>query len=158
MKNPTAFIPLAVKATLACLLLIMLSACAKYALINLQDNLQTNVYQYNKRFDGKMMDLSVAFVSPPMRKDYLIDSDFIKEKVTIFDRSILDMQYFDGDQPIKKTEDGAKTEFNKAIVTLRYQISVLPSNQLKTVILDQTWVLEEERWMVKPDLDVFLEK
>jgi hypothetical protein len=158
MKNPTALIPLAFKATLACLLLTMLSACTKYSLMNLQENLQTNVYQYNKRFDGKMMDLSSAFVVSPMRKDYLIDSNFIKEKVTIYERSILDMQYFDGDQLVKKTADGAEKEFNKAIVTLRYQISILPSNQLKTVILDQTWVLDEERWMVEPDLNVFLKK
>lgn len=158
MKNPTLLIPLAFKATLACLLLTMLSACSNYALMNLQDNLQTNVYQYNKRFDGKMMDLSAAFVSSPLRKEFLIDSNEIKEKVTFFDRSILDMQYFDGDQPVRKTPEGAEKEFNKAVVTLRYQISILPSNQLKTVILDQTWVLSEKRWMVEPDLDAFLEK
>jgi hypothetical protein len=158
MKNPPPFTPSAFKAILACLLLSMISACAKYTLMNLQENLQTNIYQYNKRFDGKMMDLSAAFVVSPMRKNYLIDSDFIKEKVTFYDRSILDMQYFDGDQPVRKTADGVKKEFNKAIVTLRYQISILPSNQLKTVILDQTWILDEERWMVEPDLEVFLKK
>lgn len=124
--------------------------------MNLQDNLDTNVYQFNKRFEGKMMDLSAGYVSQAKRKDFLIDSYIVKEKITFYDRSILDIKYLDGDQPVKITVEGPEKEFNKAIVTLRYQISVLPSNRLKTIILDQVWVLNEEQWQVEPDLGVLL--
>ncbi len=104
-----------------------------------------------------MMDLSAGFVLMDKRKDFLITSNKIKEKVTFFDSSLLDIQYFNDDQPVKKTTEGAEKEFNKAVATMRYQISILPSNQLKTIMFDQTWVLDEEQWMLEPNLDVFLE-
>jgi len=156
MKNPTSLIHFKIKAIPACLLLALFSACAHYSLMNLQDDLQTNVYQFNKRFTGKMMDLSAGYVLMDKRKDFLINSNQIKEKVTFFDSSLLDIQYFNDDQPVKKTTEGAEKEFNKAVATMRYQISILPSNQLKTIIVDQIWLLDEDLWMVEPDLDVFL--
>lgn len=102
-----------------------------------------------------MMDISVGYVSLDKRKEFLTKAIKIKEKVTFYDSSILDIQYFNGNQPVKKTADGAEKLFDKAIVTWRYQISVLPSNQLKTIMLDQVWVHNEKQWRVKPDLDVF---
>ncbi len=77
--------------------------------------------------------------------------------MTSYDRSTVDIQYLDGDQPVKITTEGPEKEFDKAIVTLRYQISVLPSNQLKTIMLDQVWVLNNELWQVEPNLGVLLE-
>lgn len=156
MKNPTPLTHFIFKAIPACFLLALLSACAHYSIMNLQDDLQTNVYQFNKRFSGKMMDLSAGYVLMDKRKDFLINSNKIKEKVTFFDSSLLDIQYFNDDQPVKKTSEGAEKEFNKAIATMRYQISILPSNQLKTIIVEQKWVVDEGLWMVEPDLDVFL--
>ncbi len=156
MKNSTPLIHFIFKAIPACLLFALFSACAQYSIMNLQDDLQTNVYQFNKRFSGKMMDLSAGYVLMDKRKDFLINSNKIKEKVTFFDSSLLDIQYFNDDQPVKKTSEGAEKEFNKAIATMRYQISTLPSNQLKTIIVEQKWVVDEGLWMVEPDLDVFL--
>lgn len=135
-----------------CLALSFFSACSQYSLMRKQDDLNTNIYQFNKRFEGKMMDLSAAYVSLAKRKEFLIDSNEIRKKVTFYDRSIVDIRYLDGDQPVKKTSEGAEKEFNKAIVTLRYQVSVLPSNQLKNLILDQVWVWKNELWQVEPDL------
>jgi hypothetical protein len=157
MKNPTPLLSFTFKAIPACLLLTLLSACAHYSLMTLQDELQTNIYQFNKRLDGKMMDLSAGFVSPAKRKDFLINSKAIKDKVTFYDRSIVDTQYLDGDQPVKITAEGPEKEFDKAIVTIQYQISVLPSNQLKAIMLDQIWVLNDEQWQVEPDLGALLE-
>lgn len=156
MKNSNPLIRFLVGAIPACLLLTLFSACASYSKMNLQEDLQTNVHQFNKRFSGKMMDLSVGYVLMDKRKDFLITSNKIKEKVTFFDSSLLDIQYFNDDQPVKKTTQGAEKEFNKAIATMRYQISTLPSNQLKTIIVEQKWVVDEGLWMVEPDLDVFL--
>lgn len=102
------------------------------------------------------MDLSAAYVSLAKRKEFLIDSDEVKEKVTFYDRGIVNIQYFDDDQLVKKTAEGAEKEFNKAIVTLQYQFSVLPSNQVKKVLLDQVWVWNEVQWQVEPDLGILL--
>jgi len=156
MKNPTPVINFAFKAIPTCLLLTFFLACAHYSLMTLQDELQTNIYQFNKRLEGKMMDLSAAYVALSKRKDFLINSKAVIEKVTFYDRSIVDIQYLDGEQPVKTTTEGPEKEFDKAIVTLQYQISVLPSNQLKTIMLDQIWVLNDEQWQVEPDLSVLL--
>lgn len=102
------------------------------------------------------MDLSVAYVLLDKRRKFLTESIKIKEKVTFYDSSILDIQFFNGNQLVKKNIEGAEKKFHKAIVTWRYQISVLPSNLLKTIIFDQVWVYNEEQWLVEPDLDVFL--
>jgi len=143
------------KAILIGLSMSLFSACTKYSQMKLQDDLQTNIYQFNKRFSGKMMDISVGYVLLDKRRKFLTESLKIKEKVTFYDSSILDIQYFNSDRPVKKTTAGVEKEFDKAIVTWRYQISVLPSNQLKTIMLDQVWVYNEEQWLVEPDLDVF---
>ena len=101
------------------------------------------------------MDISVAYVALNKRREFLMESLKVQEKVTFYDSSILDIQYFNDNGPIKQTTEGAEIEFNKVIVTMRYQISVLPSNRLKTIMLDQVWVYNEEQWRVEPDLDVF---
>ena len=155
MKNSNFLFTFFLRVILLSLAVPLFSACAQYSKMNLQDDLQTNVYQFNKRFSGKMMDISVGYVSLDKRKEFLTKAIKIKEKVTFYDSSILDIQYFNGNQPVKKTADGAEKLFDKAIVTWRYQISVLPSNQLKTIMLDQVWVHNEKQWRVKPDLDVF---
>ena len=155
MKNSNRLITFVSSAILICLSMSLFSACAQYSKMKLQDDLQTNIYQFNKRFSGKMMDISVPYVLLDKRRKFLTESLKIKEKVTFYDSSILDIQYFNGNQPVKITTKGAEKEFDKAIVTWRYQISVLPSNQLKTIMLDQVWVYNEEQWLVEPDLDVF---
>jgi len=156
MKNSIPLITYVSKAILICLSMSLFSACAQYSKMQLQDDLQTNIYQFNKRFSGKMMDLSVAYVLLDKRRKFLTESIKIKEKVTFYDSSILDIQFFNGNQLVKKNIEGAEKKFHKAIVTWRYQISVLPSNLLKTIIFDQVWVYNEEQWLVEPDLDVFL--
>ena len=80
MKNPTPLLSFTFKAIPACLLLTLLLACAHYSLMNLQDELQTNVYQFNKRLEGKMIDLSAGYVSLAKRKDFLINSKDNKRK------------------------------------------------------------------------------
>ncbi len=156
MKNSIPLITYVSKAILICLSMSLFSACAQYSKMQLQDDLQTNIYQFNKRFSGKMMDLSVAYVLLDKRRKFLTESIKIKEKVTFYDSSILDIQFFNGNQLVTKSTKGAEKKFHKAIVTWRYQISVLPSNLLKTIIFDQVWVYNEEQWLVEPDLDVFL--
>ena len=155
MKNSIPLITYVSKAILICLSMSLFSACAQYSKMKLQDDLQTNVYQFNKRFSGKMMDISVAYVALAKRREFLTESLKVQEKVTFYDSSILDIQYFNDNDPVNQTTEGTEKEFNKAIVTWRYQISVLPSNQLKTIMLDQVWMYNEEQWLVEPDLDVF---
>jgi hypothetical protein len=133
-------------------------ACAQYSQYSIgerQEDLQAKIHQFNKRFEAKMMDLSAAYLPLNKRRQFLIDSLKIKENVAFYDSSVLDVQLFNNDLPVQIKSNGPGTEFNKAIVTMRYQMSLLPSNQVKTIIVDQQWLLEDEEWFVDPKLDNF---
>jgi hypothetical protein len=155
MKNPTPLFTLFSRTILIGLWISLFSACSHYSTMTLNDDLQANVYQFNKRFEGKMMDLSSAYVLQEKRKDFLVNSTYIKEKVTFYDSSILDIKFLDGNHPVQKTAEGAEKEVNQAIVTMRYQVAVLPSNQLRTILIDQVWMLNGEQWQVQPNLTPF---
>ncbi len=100
-----------------------------------------------------MMDLSASYLPIDKRRQFLTDSLKVKENIIFYESSILDAQLFNNDIPVRTKTDGPATEFNKAIVTIRYQLSVLPSNQLKTILVDQIWLWENNDWYVDPRLD-----
>ena len=138
----------------------LFTACAQfsqYSYENKQEDLQTKIYQFNKRFEAKMMDLSASYLPINKRRIFLIDSLKIKENVIFYDSSILGVQLFDGKLPVQIQVDGPEKEFNKAIVTMRYQMAVLPSNQIKTIFIDQLWLWKNKEWYVVPDLDEFFQ-
>jgi hypothetical protein len=131
------------------------TACAHYSHVDREENLQAKIRQFNKRFEAKMMDLSASYLPIAKRRQYLTDSLRIKENVVFYESSVLDAKLFNDDLPVQTKTDGPAEEFNKAIVTMRYQLSILPSNQLKTIIVDQIWQWENDDWYVDPKLDNF---
>jgi len=135
--------------------ILFCTACAHYSKVDKKDDLQAKTYQFNKRFESKMMDLSAAYLPINKRRQFLIDSLKIKKNVTFYESSILDMQLFNDDLPVQIKTDGPDKEFNKAIVTVRYQLSTLPSNQLRTILVDQIWQWENDDWFVDPKLEEF---
>jgi len=66
----------------------------------------------------------------------------------------LDIRLFNNAVPIPL---GAKEDFDRAIVVIRYQLAVLPSTKLKNPIIEQEWVLYQEQWVIIPDLSAFLD-
>ena len=155
MKNCKPFSPHLMRIALACIVMTMFTACASYTKDKMQGDLQDSVYKFNKRFEGKMMDISSVFVKMDKRRGFLTDSLKVKDQIVFYDSSLLDIQLFKDDLLIKQNSSGAEEEFNKAIVTIRYQLAVLPSNKIKTILVDQEWVQEDEQWWVVPDLDAF---
>ncbi|MFQ5449746.1 MAG: hypothetical protein ACE5E9_03915 [Nitrospinaceae bacterium] len=139
------------------ILLANLCACALNSFVKIQEDLEKNIQMYNTRFEGKMMDLSAVFVLNDRRAKFLIESQKVKDKILFYDSSILDIQIFQDKTPIKVTSQGPEKDFNRAVVIMRYQLAVLPSNQLKTIVVKQLWVRDEERWVVVPDLRVFFQ-
>ncbi len=158
MKNSKPFSPYLVGIALICIAMTMFAACASYSKDKMQGDLQDSVYKFNKRFEGKMMDISSVFVKMDKRRGFLTDSLKVKDQIVFYDSSLLDIQLFKDDLLIKQNSSGAEEEFNKAIVTIRYQLAVLPSNKIKTILVDQEWVQEDEQWWVVPDLDVFFKQ
>ena len=70
---------------------------------------------------------------------------------------ILDIKFFKIGVPVVITSKGPEKGFNRAIVTIRYQLAILPSTKLVTRLVEQEWVLEGEQWVVIPDLSTLLE-
>ena len=67
------------------------------------------------------------------------------------------VKFFKNGVPAVITSKGPEKGFNRAIVTIRYQLAILPSTKLVTRLVEQEWVLEGEQWMVIPDLSTLLE-
>ena len=65
----------------------------------------------------------------------------LTKRLTIFDSTILDIKFFNNGV---KTSIGSKEEFDRAIVVIRYQLAVLPSNKLKKPIVEQEWLGHQE--------------
>ena len=95
----------------------LFSACAHYTNVDKQDDLQTKIYQFNKRFEARMMDLSASYLPIDRRRKFLIDSLKIKENVIFYDSSILGVQLFNDDLPVQVKVDGPEKQFNKAIAS-----------------------------------------
>jgi hypothetical protein len=61
----------------------------------------------------------------------------------------LDIKFFNNGV---KTSIRSKEEFDRAIVVIRYQLAVLPSNILKNPTIEQEWVRYQEQWVTIPNI------
>lgn len=120
-----------------------------------QEDLDLSIKAYNFEFESKAIDSSARFVHPAHRTQYLAKSLEVTKRLTIFEATILDIKFFNNGVP---TSSGSKEGFEHAIVVIRYQAAVLPSTKLKTLMVEQEWVLYQEQWVTIPDLTTFLEQ
>lgn len=118
-----------------------------------QENLDLSIKAYNFEFESRAIDISARFVHPAHRNEYLIRSPEMSKRITIFEASVVDIKLFNDGVPIVGEPD---KDFNRAIVVIRYQTSILPSSKLKTVLIEQEWLLLQGQWVVIPDLNAFL--
>jgi hypothetical protein len=81
----------------------------------------------------------------------------VTKRLTIFEAAILDLKFFKDKVPAVITSKGPEEGFNRTIVTIRYQIAVLPSTKVKTLLFEQEWVLYQKQWVVILDLSKLLE-
>lgn len=156
MKNSIPAFSLISRTLLICLSTPLFSGCAQmsqYSIAEKETGLQTNISQFNKRFEGKMMDLGAAYLPAKKRRRFMEDSLKVKEKITFYDSSILETQLFEDELPVQMKANGP--DFNKAVVTMRYQLAILPSNRLKTILVDQIWLWEKQAWRLHLDLEEF---
>ena len=142
----------------AAALLLALAACSSYTTMRTHEDLEDSIYAFNKRFEGKMMEMSVPWVIREKQEDFLRDSLKVQDKVIFYDASILNVKLFQGADPVRITGNGPENEFNTAEVLIRYQFSVLPGTSLKTRTVTQKWLHNnQEGWRVDPDLAAFFE-
>ena len=119
-----------------------------------QEDLDLSIKAYNLEFESKAIDRTARFVHPAHRAEYMERSLEMTKRLTIFDATVLDIKLFNNGI---QTSIGSKENFDRAVVVMRYQLAVLPSNKLKNPIIEQEWVLYQEQWVIIPDLSTLLD-
>ncbi|MFQ5716270.1 MAG: hypothetical protein ACE5GQ_04145 [Nitrospinales bacterium] len=118
--------------------------------------LQQSSRVFSDAFESKHSEASQVFLPVEMRETFMEKFQEIKKRVTFDEVEIVKIEYFKDGTPLKASRLGPDGDFNKAEITLRYQVAVAPSNTLKAVTAKQTWIKEGRDWTVLPDLDPFL--
>ena len=150
-RNP-ALIQLAICLALP---LLMISGCTSTSEKHLEQ-LNKVIKVYNNAFESKSTSGGSKYVAEDKRKDYLIDYEEIKERVTFNESQILDFKYLKNGEPVTLNLKDPDKEFNEAQVLMRYKILLTPSITLKTVIIEQHWIFKGAMWQLEPDLKPFL--
>ena len=88
--------------------------------------------------------------------DYLLKYGDIQEKLSFLQIQTLNIAYFKDGKPLEINDDNPDGEVDEAVITMRYKVTISPSNRLKTFIHEQHWKLEGVTWLLEPDLKPFL--
>ena len=151
---PTQFIP---RVFFLLLLLAFVSCQTLDPHYKIQENLTLSIEAYNFEFESKALKSSARFVHPSIRSHYMAKSLEITQRVTFFEATNIETKFFKNDVPAVLPLEGPEEGFTRAIVTIRYQVAVLPRTKLKTLLVEQEWVLHQGQWVVIPDLKTLLE-
>jgi len=121
------------------------------------ETLDKTLLIYNNAFESKDPSGGSGYVLNEYRMDYLLKYSQVRDRVTFFETQTLNMAYFKGGKPLEvDAEEDNEDAIDEAIITMRYNVSISPSNRVKTFIHEQRWKLEEETWLLEPDLKPFL--
>jgi hypothetical protein len=158
-RHIPSFNPIALLLVLATAL--GLQACALYPTAPQErlKELELIVKAYNNSFESRHPSGGVTYVRDDLKPNYLMKYAQLKDKVTFGRTQRINQALYKNDELVPLTEQVLQAEeppFNKAIITMRYEIVVKPSNQVKTLVHDQEWELTDGRWILVPDLDPFM--
>ena len=121
-----------------------------------QKELDIKIKAFNFEFESKAFARAARFVHPDFLKDFLQKSLEVSKNTTFLENTTLDLKLFKDDEPISLTPSISAEDFNRGEVTIRYQVSILPSTNLKTIIVTQEWIKLKDTWVVNPKIDSFL--
>ena len=138
------------------LVLIFLVSCGTTnPFMQSYEELDTKIKLFNLGFESKALNRCSRFVHPGLLKEFKRKSLDFQKNVTILSTTTLDIKIFKDGKPINNSSV-LETEFDKAEILIRYQLSVLPSIKIKTIILKQEWVKYNNIWFAIPNLDLFI--
>jgi hypothetical protein len=121
-----------------------------------QEELDIKIKAFNFEFESKAFGRAARFVHPDFLDDFQQKSLEVSKNTTFLENTILDLKLFKDDQPVRIKPSDPAEDFNKGEVTIRYQVSILPSTNLKSIIVKQEWVKLKDTWFVNPKIDSFL--
>ncbi len=148
LKNWIAAIWIAVSLTLVW-------GCATTTEKNLE-RLDKTLRIYNNAFESKAESGGSSYVLNDYRMDYLLKYGEIQGRVSFLEAQTLNIAYFKGGKPLEISAEDPEGEIDEAVITMRYKVTVSPSNRLKTFIHEQHWKLDGETWQLEPNLKPFL--
>ena len=120
------------------------------------EELDTKIKLFNFEFESKALNRCSRFVPPDLLKEFQRKSLDFQKNVTILSTTTLDMKIFKDGKPVITNSSVLETEFDKTEILIRYQLSVLPSTKIKTIIVKQEWVKYNNIWFAIPNLDLFI--
>jgi len=135
--------------------LTLLWGCVSTTEKNLE-RLDKTLLIYNNAFESKAESGGSAYVLNDYRMDYLLKYGEIQSKVSFLEAQTLNVAYFKAGKPLEINEDNPDGEIDEAVITMRYKVTISPSNRLKTFIHEQRWKLDGVTWRLEPDLKPFL--
>jgi hypothetical protein len=138
------------------LFLLIVSCGTLDPFIQSQKELDIKIKAFNFEFESKAFARAARFVHPDFLEDFHQKSLEVSKNTTFLENTILDLKLFKDDQPVRLTPSDPAEDFNKGEVTIRYQVSILPSTNLKTIIVKQEWIKLKDTWVVIPKIDSFL--
>ena len=121
-----------------------------------QQELDIKIQAFNFEFESKAFARAARFVHPDFLKDFREKSLDVFKNTTFLENTTLDLKLFKDEQPVRLTAPDSAEDFNRGEVTIRYQVSILPSTNLKTIIVTQEWIKLKDTWVVNPKIDSFL--
>lgn len=139
------------------LLFLINSSCGTLAPFKQsQKELDIKIKTFNFEFESKAFKRSSRFVHPDHLTNFQKKTLEIERKVSILGASTLNLKFIKGGEPIASAPSLLETDFDEAELMVRYQLSVLPSTKVKTILVKQEWVRLNNSWYVIPDLEPFL--
>ena len=137
-------------------LLFLVSCGTTNPFIQSYEELDTKIKLFNLEFESKALNRCSRFIHPDFLREFQRKSLDFQKNVTILGTTTLGMKIFKDEKPVITNSSIFKTNFNKVEILIRYQLSVLPSTKIKTIIVKQKWVKFSNIWFVIPNLNSFI--
>ncbi len=137
-------------------LLFLLSCGTTNPFMQSYEELDTKIKLFNLEFESKALNRCSRFIHPDFLKEFQRKSLDFQKNVTILSTTTLGMKIFKDEKPVITNSSIFKIDFNKAEILIRYQLSILPSTKIKTLIVKQEWVKLNDIWFAIPNLDSFI--
>jgi len=112
---------------------------------------------YNNAFESKSEDGGSGYVLNDYRMDYLLKYGDLQNRISFLQAQKLNIAYFKDGRSMEINADNPKGDIDEAVVTMRYKVTISPSNRLKTFIHEQRWKLKGETWQLEPNLKPFFQ-
>ena len=121
-----------------------------------QKELDIKIKAFNFEFESKAFARAARFVNPDFLKDFQKKSLKVFKNTTFLENTTLELKLFKDNKPVRLAPSDSAEDFNRSQVTIRYQVTILPSTNLKTIIVTQEWIKLKNSWFVNPKIDSFL--